>query len=109
MNAKKDPNVKGLIDKWSSVFAQNTHAEYVFNKDGDFEAINAAEAYAREKGYSCGSIDGTNPVGVARGECYVGKWHTMLHEHHRNLSGVILSNDFRHGPCVFVEYRRGIL
>jgi hypothetical protein len=109
VSTKADSTVKTLIDRWSGVFARDTVAQYVFDNAGDFAAINAAVAFAKGRGYSCGSIDGINPVAVAGGDCYVGKWHTILKEHHRSLSGVILSNEFRRGPCVFVEYKRGML
>ena len=99
-----DPTLQGMVNKWSY---KSPVATYVFDREGDFSAVNAALYFAKNKGMSCGTMDGDNPIACAIGNFHIGKWHTILREHFRSLSGIILSSDFRKGPCVFVEFNKG--
>jgi len=101
-----EPKIAALIDKWSMIHGQPELAHYVFDGESVFSALNDATAFVQKRGYSLGSLDMTNPMAFVTGECYVGKWHTIGREHYGALGGIILAEDFRHGPCVVVEFRK---
>jgi hypothetical protein len=103
MNGEK-PSVKDLLDKWSCAIPIKHVAHYVFTEERDFAAFDAALEFSKGRGMSCGPLDGDNPVACAFGDFHIGKWHTISKEHYGMLDGVILSGDFRCGPCVLVDF-----
>jgi hypothetical protein len=70
-----------------------------FEACGTFCAINKAQSFLRELGYTIGSMERNNPIGFADDEKYgyVSKWNNMNPTEHKLLDGVIISNDFREG------------
>jgi hypothetical protein len=103
---KVETKIGALIDKWAMVHGRSELAHHVFNGGSSFSALNNAVAFVQRRGHSLGSLDAPNPIGFAVGECYVGKWHTIGREHYGALGGVILSEDFRFGPCVVVKFKK---
>jgi hypothetical protein len=71
-----------------------------FIKGGDFDAINAARDYLREKGYVIGSMQSDSPIGFAKAETtqYIAKWRNIDDEDKTMLDGIIVpDDDFRDG------------
>lgn len=71
-----------------------------FQGTGSFQAIWAAEKWLKERGYSHGSMDSDNPMGVKFGDCLIRKWTNMRVSERRQMDGTIESKDFRSGPVV---------
>jgi hypothetical protein len=103
---KAETKIAALIGKWAMIHGQPELAHYVFDGESAYSALNDSMAFAQKRGYSLGSLDVPNPIALASGECYVGKWHTINEEYYGALGGIILSEDFRFGPCVVVEFRK---
>lgn len=70
----------------------------VFENTGDFAAINAAEKWCADQGYTVGRMDGDNPIGIAKGVNYISKWHNFQPGDTERLGGRITSRNFRDGP-----------
>ena len=69
----------------------------VFNETGDFAAFYAASSWLRENGYSFGSMQRENPIGIMKGDWYISKWTNMSSDEIRQLDGRIIG-DMRNGP-----------
>ena len=70
-----------------------------FDQKGTFSAINAAQLFCAEKGYSCGSLCGQDPVALIRGkDILVAKWKNLTGKEKAFVDGLITSPDFREGP-----------
>lgn len=102
---KNPKSITEMVDMWCAEVGRPPMANYVFDKQGDFQALNEAIKFARSLGFSCGPLDGSNPIGLAPEEERIGKWHTILCEHRCNLKGLIVSHGFREGPCVMVTFK----
>lgn len=74
-----------------------------FKADGDFKAFYAAENWLRENGYSTGSMERDEPIGIAKGDCYISKWRN-LGEDKDLLDGVIARGDKRNGDVTVIIF-----
>ena len=63
----------------------------------DFGALDAARNYLKARGFSCGSLQGREPVGVLLGDVVIGKWRNLDAEDRADLHGMLTSPDFRSG------------
>lgn len=69
----------------------------LFKSDGtEFSAIAKAESWLKANGYSIGSMQGNNPIGVMRGDVYISKWFNMTPDEQLSLHGT-LTGDYRNG------------
>lgn len=71
--------------------------EKVFNQEGTFLAWYAASDWLKESGYSFGSMCGSLPIGVMRGDYAIAKWKNLTPKE-RNLCDGTVTGDFREGP-----------
>lgn len=81
-------------------------SKQTFTQKGDFRAYYAAEAWCRENGISCGSMERRQPIGLMRGEVIISKWTNMTRKEQAELHGTMTSDSFRDGPVV-VEMKDG--
>jgi hypothetical protein len=74
-----------------------------------FGALYEATAWLNKQGYTEGSLDYPNPIGFTQGSYRSydlhWKWHNLSREDKKKLSGVIMSDDWRHGnvKVIFLE------
>ena len=68
-----------------------------FDNKGDFQAYYAAERWCMENGFSVGTMDGRNPIGIVRGDADISKWHNLSKKDIASLDGRI-TGDMRSGP-----------
>jgi hypothetical protein len=64
---------------------------------GDFEACREAEEWCEERGISVGAPERTQPRGLTREWCALGKWSNLSGPERRSLDGK-MTGDMRHGP-----------
>lgn len=72
----------------------------IFNNKGTFNAIHAAEDFARKKGYSIGSMCGSMPIALKKGNWNIAKWRNFTSLERLDIDGHITSNDFREGSVI---------
>ena len=77
-----------------------------FNQTGTFEAIRTAEKWLADNGYSYGSMQGRDPIGILKGDIYIPKWRNIPAYGRKKLDGTITGTDKRNGP-VTVEIFEG--
>ncbi len=78
----------------------------VFENDGTpFSALRKAEAWLKEKGYSVGTMQFPNPIGIKKGDYTISKWWNMMKAEHEQLDGII-TGEFRSGNVTIKFYRR---
>lgn len=71
--------------------------EKVFNQEGTFQAWYAASDWLKESGYSFGSMCGSFPIGVMRGDYAIAKWKNLTPRERNQLDGTVTGN-FHEGP-----------
>ena len=77
-----------------------------FTDKGDFAALNAAESFAKSRGYSCGSLCVPEPVALIRGSgILVAKWKNLTAKERAFVDGAITAADFRNGPVTVKLFR----
>ena len=75
--------------------------ERIFNEQGDFAALNAAQAWLKEQGYSYGSWARGLPCGILKGDALIAKWRNMTAREISQLDGQMYG-DGRNGPIKVV-------
>lgn len=68
-----------------------------FTESGDFEAYYAASKWLDENGFSLGSMQRDDPIGIMKGDYCIAKWRNLSAADKRGLHGV-LTGDKRNGP-----------
>jgi len=106
MAERPDVKVADLVLKACSFGCGKPQAYYAFDGNGDFESLKVASSFAKKRGYSCGELDSKNPIALAAEGWTVGKWHNISVKSYPRLKGIMVSDDFRSGPVVVVEYTR---
>jgi len=72
----------------------------VFNQEGTFQAMYAAEAWCLENGISVGQSCATGPTGLLFGQYdWIAKWRNLTARERKQLHGT-MSGDARNGPVV---------
>ncbi|MEQ8395020.1 hypothetical protein [Thalassobaculum sp.] len=72
-------------------------AVIVFDDEGDFAAVRAAEAYCRERGWSVGRMQARSPRGViCRPNIDIQKWRNLRPNDRAALDAVMVGD--RQGP-----------
>ncbi len=69
-----------------------------FTKPGVFQALYEAEAWCRDNGFSKGSLCGSEPVALMRGDVLIAKWRNLTKPERSRIHGTMTSPDFRNGP-----------
>lgn len=77
--------------------------EIEFKDEGDFMAYHSAEYWAKQNGYSCGSMCSPQPTALFKGECYIAKWKNLSVKERKSVDGVI-TGSYRNGPVVITLY-----
>ena len=77
--------------------------EILFNEHGDFMAYRSAEAWAKEHGYSSGSMCSPEPTALFKGDHYVAKWRNLNKKERESVDGVI-TGEYRNGPVKITLY-----
>jgi hypothetical protein len=72
--------------------------EILFSQIGDFAALNAAQEFAKARGFSVASMQGPAPIGLLLGEFRIAKWRNLTEEERMGLDGWIVAADKRNGP-----------
>lgn len=81
--------------------------DYVFDEQGEFAAMNAAEAWCAGHGLSVGQMQRGAPRGLLMGNFEVAKWRNLTREERAALHG-LMTGDMRHGPInVHLHHRKG--
>ena len=81
--------------------------KYVFDREDEaFAAFRKAQLHCTGLGFSVGSMQGPDPIGIVRGDYDVQKWRNLTRADRARLDGVI-TGDKRHGPVVVEVYERG--
>lgn len=70
--------------------------EKTFKAGEDFAAHSEAIEFLKRFGYSVGSMQRTEPIGVALGDCDISKWRNLGPDV-TELDGVMVSESFRNG------------
>lgn len=80
--------------------------EFVSPNGNDFEALYLAQDWADENGYTVGSLERNQPIGIALDSEYVSKWRN-LGQDKLLLDGVILCDEFgtRHARRITIYYQ----
>ena len=76
----------------------------VFDKTGDFEAFCEAENYLKKNGYSWGSMQCDDPIGIMKGDFNISKWRNLSTNERNALDGII-TGDTRNGPVTVEIYK----
>lgn len=64
---------------------------------GNFEACRDAEEWCEAHGISVGQIEHSQPRGLTKEFCWLGKWSHLDPQVRRSLDGT-MTGDMRHGP-----------
>lgn len=78
--------------------------KHYFDAEGDFESYYAANSWARENGYTTGSMDGFNPIALMKDYDYVAKWHNISNKERQMVHGVMISDYFREKPVTILIF-----
>lgn len=73
--------------------------QMVFDQQGTFQALYAAQRWLAEHDYSYSSTCASGPVGVLKGNYVIAKWHNLTRKERAALDGT-LDGNFREGPLV---------
>lgn len=76
-----------------------------FTDPDDFAAAHAADKWLRDRGFSCGSMQGYEPRAIWFGECYISKWRGLNAADKREMHAK-MTGDQRNGP-VTISLCRG--
>jgi len=68
-----------------------------FNQSGDWEAVRAAEQWCEENGISVGTMQGSSPRGLKRGNFNIAKWRNLNRDDIALMDGTMTGN-MRNGP-----------
>jgi hypothetical protein len=79
--------------------------EIIFNNEGDFQAYRSAEYWAKQNGYSYGSMCSPQPTALFKGDCYVAKWRNLSNNDRRQVDGII-TGEYRSGPVKITLYSK---
>lgn len=71
--------------------------EKTFTGEKDWEAVRAAEEWCKENGISVGTMQGSSPRGLKRGEYNIAKWRNLSTSDRKLMDG-LMEGDFRYGP-----------
>ena len=75
-----------------------------FSEPGDFVAYNTAVKWLDDRGYSVGSMQRDDPIGIVLGPCDIGKWRNLSPDDKASLDGKITGSK-RSGPVtVFLKH-----
>ena len=88
-----------MVKQWVS---REISSYKIFEGDHDFDAINKAETYAKENGFSFGSMQRGAPMAMYRGIYIVSKWRNLDRQDIAEIDGLILADSFRNGPIYVV-------
>lgn len=67
------------------------------NDGNDFSANRDARKWLDENGYSYGSMQGSSPIAIFKGDCIIAKWRNLSTQDKKLLHGTIESSDHRNG------------
>ena len=69
----------------------------------DFAAVNAAEKWLRENGYSVGVMQAHSPRGIIKGDVIIAKWRNLSSKDRAELDGEMIGG--RGGPVTIKIWR----
>lgn len=78
----------------------------VFDQPGDFVAFDAAREWVQSLGYSVGSMQRDEPIGLMAGRWSISKWRSLSAKERDELDGTITGNK-RNGPVTVMLKRDG--
>jgi len=78
--------------------------KHEFNVQGTFESYYAASKWAKDNGYSMGSMDGLNPIALMKDYDYIAKWHNISRTEQQLVHGVMISDYFREKPVTILIF-----
>lgn len=70
-----------------------------FTETEDFKAINEAQRMLKDNGFSYGSMQRDEPIGIMYGDYDIAKWRNLSSVDRAQLHGTITGNK-RNGPVV---------
>lgn len=80
----------------------NFKKEFPHVQGEDWSSLDAASAWARERGFTVGSMERNRPIGIMLDCEYISKWGGLTHEERSQLDGMIVpkGNMFRDGDAI---------
>ena len=117
LTEKRPPNsqIEEILNKYQfkneiENLQKEIHDSQYFKPSGTFSAISAAEKFAKDKGYSVGSMEHDYPIAIAKGEGrYISKWN-KLGEDAEKIDGVIIPvPEFREGGALIIFFKENVL
>ena len=78
--------------------------KHYFNVEGTFESYYAASIWAKENGYTEGSMDSSNAIALMKGYDYVAKWHKLNKQERESIHGIMISDYFREKPVTILIF-----
>ena len=78
--------------------------KHYFNVEGTFESYYAASSWAKQNGYTAGSMDSFNPIALMKDYDYVAKWHNISRKEQQDVHGVMISDYFREKPVTILIF-----
>lgn len=86
------------LENLQNTIGKKLETSFTFLSDGEsFSAINTAEKFLKDAGFSVGSMERNSPIGIVKGLYIIAKWSNLTEDDKKMLNGVITSNDFRDG------------
>lgn len=82
-------------------------SQRLFQGDGsDFSALYEAQQWLVDNGYSVGPMCHGCPMGIVKGEVFIGKWRSLTREEQRDLDGQLHADRFGTARIVFMDRQR---
>lgn len=74
----------------------------LFRGDADYEALQKAQDWCDENGYSYGNLQADAPIGLLFGEFEISKWRNMSSAERKALDGTMDApgRTYRKGPVI---------
>jgi len=105
---KTSKDFSALALGWAESLGKEIQFAMTFKSNGrSFSSFYEAEQMAKDLMFTCGSMCGDEPIGLAKdSECsYIAKWRNIPSEHRTLVDGLILSNDFRNGDVELIIFK----
>lgn len=76
-----------------------------FNESGDFQSYYKACEWLKENGYSYGSMERGEPIGLMKGDFNISKWRNLRPFEREKLDGIMTSRSFRESSVKITIYK----
>ena len=87
--------------EYEQVLGKPLPHKHTFVGEATFAAVNAAEQFCKQRGFSVGRMCAGLPIGLKQGDYNIQKWRNLNRADKRRLDGVMVPSTgarFRTGP-----------